>query len=63
MGGYDGGQSPVDSSGWKRPVNSIKNGEAHPEPSDSSLGKRAVTPDPYLTDSPHVKRNFGRKRR
>lgn len=62
MGRYDGGQAPVDSSSWKRPVSSIRDGEQHPEPAESRLGQREVTPDPYTQDNSHVKRNFGRNR-
>lgn len=62
MGQHDGGQTPVDSSGWKRPVSSIRDGETHPEPARSRLGRRKVTPDPYITDNPNIRRNFGRKK-
>lgn len=60
MGQYDGGQAPVDSSNWKQPVSSIKNGEEHPEPTKTRNGQREVTPDPYTPDNPHVRRSFGR---
>lgn len=66
MGTYDGGQTPVDSSAWSRPV-SGKDGKAHPAPApmerDPETGtmKRSVTPDPYANGgNGHVVRNFGR---
>lgn len=57
---YDGGMGPVDSSSWKQPVSSHKDGEEVPPPAKQSLGVREPTPDPYTDDNPHVRRNFGR---
>jgi hypothetical protein len=61
---YDGGQGPVDSSGWKQPVASHKDGEvlAPPAPTQQTESgiERTPTPDPYTDDNPHVIRNFGR---
>lgn len=64
MGTYDGGQAGVDSSTWNKSVASRKNGEPQPAPAPTKQTadgvQRDVTPDPYTTDNPHMKRNFGR---
>jgi hypothetical protein len=51
----------VDSSAWKRPVASHKDGEPVPPPAPvTSEGERLPTPDPYTPDNKNVVRNFGR---
>jgi hypothetical protein len=54
----------VDSSGWKQPVASHKGGEPQPAPAPveqtETGAQRTPTPDPYTSDNPHVRRNFGR---
>lgn len=68
MGTYDGGQTPVDSSSWKRPVsntsthgqpkeNYTKEAEARPDSTGTGVRTGKSTPEP---DSAHIVRNFGR---
>lgn len=63
MGHYDHGNS-VDSSSWKQPVASHRDGEPVPAPAPTqqteSGMERAYTPDPYTNDSGNTVRNFGR---
>lgn len=60
----NGYNKDVDSSGWKQPVASHRNGEAQPAPAPTEMteegSRRTTTPDPYTADNPHVRRNFGR---
>ena len=57
----------VDSSGWKQPIASSKDGEPHPAPApmvQTGDGmKRAVTPDPYIQNDSPVLRNFSARKR
>lgn len=65
MSVYDNGQGHIDSSGWDQPVTMTKNGEEHPPPSprvQTERGmERAVTPDHYTGDNPHVRRRFSNR--
>lgn len=71
MGTYDGGQSPVDSSTWKRPVsNTAMHGQpkeaytrgaiARAESTGTGIQTYQETPDPYENGgNGHTLRNFG----
>jgi hypothetical protein len=68
MGTYDGGMTPVDSSGWKQPVSSTathgqpkeaytKDAQARPESTGTGVRTGKATPEP---DPSAIVRNFGR---
>lgn len=66
MGQHGGHNTPVDSSGWKRPISSHRNGDSHPAPAETRINpstgtsERTVTPEP---EASAIRRNFSRSSR